>query len=90
VTPKAIRKSLALRQSYKAIFSTPSGQEVLDDLIKKYVMADPVVIDDPQATAVNLGMQRLTVQILKKVFGSTQDLRNAIERSYQTNNQESE
>lgn len=86
--PEAAVKIIRLRECYKIAFGTPEGKTILNDLVKRYVLSDPVVIDDPQATAVNLGMQRLAVQILKKVYGSAQDIRNLIERSYEQTNTE--
>lgn len=86
--PEAAVKIIRLRECYKVTFNTPEGKVILNDLVKRYVLNDPVVIDDPQATAVNLGMQRLAVQILKKVYGSAQDIRNLIERSYEQTNTE--
>lgn len=86
--PEAAVKIIRLRECYKVVFNTPEGKVILNDLVKRYVINDPVVIDDPQATAVNIGMQRLAVQILKKVYGSAQDIRNLIERSYEQTNTE--
>ena len=81
--PKQTEKLINLRNAYKVVFSLPEGQEILDDMIQKYLMKDPVVVDDPQATMVNLGMQRLAIAMLKKVYKSPQDIRMAIERSFQ-------
>jgi len=80
LTPAA-RKSIATLTAYREVFSTPGGKLVLEDLIKKHIIADPVVIDDHQATMVNLGMQRLAVQIIKKTYRNEQTLRAAIERT---------
>jgi hypothetical protein len=81
--PESIRQVMQLRADYKAVFSTPSGQNILKDLMKKYVISDPVVQGDPQATQVNIGMQRLAQLILRKALTDEQSYRRALEQSYE-------
>lgn len=78
-----LRKLLKIRSHYKAAFLSASGQEVLSDLIRKHMIADPIAADR-DATLVNIGMQRATVQILQKVYGSDKDLHDAITREYES------
>lgn len=85
MTPQA-RKAIVTAEAYRQTFSTDPGKVVIEDLIKKHLLADPVVIDDPQATAVNLGMQRLAVQLIKKAYRTEHALRAAIERTLEQDN----
>lgn len=82
----AARKAIVTAEAYRQAFTTDAGKVVLEDLIKKHLLADPVVIDDPQATAVNLGMQRLAVALIKKAYRTEQALRAAIERTLEQDN----
>lgn len=85
--PEAIKKMLGVRQSYKRAFTGRDGERVLDDLIRKYVVADPCK-ENADVTLVNLGKQRLAIEILMKVYGSEEALRKALERSIEeTTNQ---
>jgi hypothetical protein len=61
---------------------SPPGQQVLTDLIRKHIIADPIA-GDRDATLINFGMQRATVQILQKVYGSDKDIHDAIAREHQ-------
>jgi hypothetical protein len=79
VTNKA-RKTIATLQAYRAAFSSPAGKDVLADIIQNNVLADPIA-EDVEATMVNLGMRRLAVAILRKVYRSEAALRAAITHS---------
>ena len=84
---EAIRNRLNLVQSYKRIFTGRDGERVLDDLIRKYVLSDPCR-SNADVTLINLGKQRVAVEILEKVYGNAEALRKALERSIEeTNNQ---
>lgn len=75
-----------LRKSYKAAFNTGDGKRICRDLIKQYVMSDPVG-SSPEITLINIGMQRLTMNILEKAYGSDEAIRVAIEEAYQQQKQ---
>lgn len=79
---EAIKRLLKLRSHYRNTFLTPAGKEVLTDLIRKHIISDPLG-SDRDITLINLGMQRATVQILQKVYGSDKDLHDAIAREYE-------
>lgn len=83
--PEGAKKQVKLLQAYKDVFDTPSGKVVLLDLVKKYVMADPIVVGDSNATHVNLGMQRLTQTILRKSMSDVGAYLRLIEESYKQN-----
>ena len=84
---EAIKKMLGIRQSYQRAFTGRDGERVLDDLIRKYVLADPCR-ENADVTLINIGKQRVAVEILQKVFGSEEALRKAMSRSIEeTTNQ---
>lgn len=87
--PEAIKRLFNLRQSYKRVFTGRDGERVAEDLIRRYILADPVK-DSADITMANVGMQRCAVEILKKVYGSDAELRKAIEKAEQTTNQTDE
>lgn len=78
-----------LRKSYKAALTGADGQRICRDLIKRYVISDPVG-SSPEITLVNIGMQRLAVNILEKTYGSDEAIRAAIEETYQQQKQSNE
>jgi hypothetical protein len=87
VIPEAIKKMLGIRQSYKRVFTGRDGDRVMEDLIKKYILASPVK-GDADITLINLGKQQLALEIVQKVYGSDEEFRRALERSTQTTNQQ--
>jgi hypothetical protein len=89
VIPQAVKRMLGLRQSYKRVFSGDDGKRVLTDLIRKYIMADPCR-ENADVTLINLGKQRLAVEIISKVYGNDEDLRQALERANEQQNNQSE
>ena len=53
------------RQDYKATFESPTGQEVLKDLMKFAKFCDTSYVPgDPTTTAYNEGMRRIILRIL--------------------------
>ena len=79
----APKKELATRLAYKSILSTVDSQPIMHDLIARYIIRDPIVRGDHDATMVNIGMQRLAMQVCQKVYGGGKALRAAIESAYQ-------
>lgn len=87
--PDAIKRALNVRQSYKRALTSVDGERVLDDLIRKYVLSDPCR-ENADVTLVNIGKQRVAIEILQKVYGSEVALRKALERSIEETNNQSE
>lgn len=85
----SLTERFELRKSYKAALNTGDGKRICRDLIKQYVISDPVG-SSPEITLVNLGMQRLTMNILEKAYGSDEAIRAAIEEAYQQQKQNNE
>lgn len=86
---EALKRLFTLRQSYKRVFTGRDGERVAEDLIRRYILADPVK-NSADVTMVNVGMQRCAVEILKKVYGNDAELRKAIEKTTETTNQTEE
>lgn len=84
-----LNERFELRKSYKAALNTGDGKRICIDLIKRYVISDPVG-SSPEITLVNIGMQRLAVNILEKAYGSDEAIRAAIEETYQQQKQNNE
>lgn len=64
-----------VHRAYRDTFSTEAGQRVLDDLIAFSSFADdPMVPGAPDATAYNVGMQRVVRRILSFLHRSEADL----------------
>ncbi len=74
-----LKHALVLRRSYKAVFTSREGQRVLRHLIKAYVLSNPVV-DNRDVMLINIGKQRLALEILSKAHGSDAALIEAIEK----------
>lgn len=87
--PKMLKRAYELRQSYKAVFGTPDGKMVLQDLMKRYMLTSPAAINS-DATLINVGMQKVVQNICAKVYGSDEQFREAIRDAYETTNQEQE
>ncbi len=85
--PEAIKRMLGIRQSYKRVFTGRDGERVMEDLIKKYILASPVK-GDADITLINLGKQQLALEIVQKVYGSDAEFRKALERATETTNQQ--
>jgi sRNA-binding carbon storage regulator CsrA len=86
----ALKRTLRTRQAYKAVFGGREGAFVINDLIRKYVIASPIG-DDAEITLVNVGKQRVAMEILQKVYGSDEELRKEIEKTIaETNNTQNE
>lgn len=85
--PKAILKVIKSRNTYRTVFRTPLGREVIDDLIKKYIIASPIG-ENADVTLINLGKQALAQEIIRKALGNDKDLYDALERSHQPQPQE--
>ncbi len=75
------KKTISLLQAYKAALTTDSGKMVCRDLVKQYILRD-MVGENSDVTMINVGMQRVVIAILKKVYGSDEAIRKAIEESY--------
>lgn len=82
--PEGTTKLIRLKECYRVAFSSPEGRAVLKDLLRKYLLRELTVANDPQETGVNIGMQRLTLAILRNALGSTQEINRMIEQSYET------
>ena len=80
------KKTINLRQAYKAALTTEDGVKVCRDLVKRYIIADPVG-ENADVTLINIGAQRAVVAILQKVYGSDDAIRKAIEESYKQHEQ---
>ena len=87
--PKAIQKLIDQRQCYRAALSTPEGERVCEDLIAKFILADPVK-GNADLTLINLGKQRLAIDILRKVYDNERDFRRAMEKSFANLDQNAE
>ncbi len=77
---EALRRAFELRGSYKRALSGKDGDRVVNDLIKKYVLGNPVAVNR-DVTLINLGKQRCAIEILLKVLGSDDAFRRAMEQA---------
>ena len=79
--PRSIQKLLDQRQCYKIALSSPEGERVCEDLIQRFILADPIK-SNADVTLINLGKQRLAIDILRKVYTNERDFRLALEKSF--------
>jgi hypothetical protein len=79
--PRSIQKLLDQRHCYKIALSTPEGERVCEDLIKRFILADPIK-SNADVTLINLGKQRMAIEILRKVYTNERDFRMALEKSF--------
>lgn len=61
------RRVLATITHYKDVFSTPSGQKVLNHLMDTFMMRTSHVEKDPYSTAFNEGSRNVVLFILQKL-----------------------
>lgn len=65
---RLIRRRRDIAQAYRDVFSTPSGQLVLQHLAEhNFVMAPTFVGGDPYQTALHEGQRRVVLSIMKYV-----------------------
>lgn len=74
------RKQVQVATAYKTVFSSDAGKIVMGDLIKKYILADPIG-EDMNITLMNIGMQREALQILRLALKDEAVLRAQIMRA---------
>lgn len=61
-------RATAMVGAYKRLFSTDDGRLVLQDLVLKYILKSPLDPESETNTHINLGMQKIVLEMLKKTF----------------------
>lgn len=65
----SIKRKLALKQRFQAVFSSPEGRLVLQDIFTMANVFTPTAVDNnPYMTYLNEGMRRLALSISHQVF----------------------
>ena len=66
---EAVRKMATLRAAYHRVFDGPDGRTVLQHIAKKgHIFSSTFVAGDPHETALNEGMRRLALSILRAFY----------------------
>ena len=72
-----------IKESYRAVFSTPEGKEVLAHICKNaHLTSCTFVKKDPNETLINEGMRRLALSILRYAGRSDRDIIEQIEKEF--------
>lgn len=62
-----------IRFNYRALFESSAGQDILEDLKKKFFYYDSVFDNDPRKTNVNIGNNEVIHYILKQMKPKKED-----------------
>lgn len=83
----AIKERIDLHAAYVRVFSTEDGQKVLSHIAKHgFVTQSTFVAGDPQQTAMNEGMRRMALSIMKFVHRDHKQLILRLEQEMQHDN----
>lgn len=75
-----LRGRLAIRKSYKQVFNTEDGKQVLAHLCRNcFLTQTTFVAGDPHQTAMNEGSRRVVLSIIRQLNMDEKDLLKQIE-----------
>lgn len=77
-------KQINIHASYKAVFNSPEGREVLEHICRVGFIAKPTrVKGDPEQSLENEGMRRLALSILRYANVDHAEIVRQIEKEYE-------
>lgn len=86
---KVLFGRIMLHASYKRVFETPDGQEVLTHICKvAHLSKSTFVAGDPYETAMNEGRRKLALEILRFVRKDHREVIDMVEKQLDEHNEE--
>jgi hypothetical protein len=85
-TDAAVNKTIAVKQAYKDVFTSPQGQVVLQDLAKQCHVLSPILMTgDAMQVAMQEGERRIVLMIMKNISFDLGKFQQLIEDSQNEN-----
>ena len=85
---QTLHERLSIKRDYQAVFSTPEGQRVLRDLLRRGGVTRPDFTTDPQKMLINEGHRHMVLSIYRQVHASDEPLLKMISEETQRQNEQ--
>jgi hypothetical protein len=85
-----LRERLQIRQDYKMVFSTPQGQRVLADILRRAGVTSPIFDANPEKARLLEGHRHLAHSIYRMVHSSDAQLLKLMAEETQKQNEQHE